>query len=151
MPDLGRPIGQSNGGISVGKEPEQAGVIAHRPGERGPEILLVTSRSSGRWIIPKGNIEPELTARESAAMEAYEEGGIKGHVRPSPIGVYQHGVDSTRPVIVFLMDVRRELADWPEKHERERQWVHPKAAMEAVAEDDLKKLISSAVKMLKKG
>jgi 8-oxo-dGTP pyrophosphatase MutT (NUDIX family) len=71
-------------------------VIAHRSGSDGPEILLVTSRSAGRWIIPKGNIEPELTARESAAMEAYEEGGVKGHVHPTPVGMYEHGDEKRR-------------------------------------------------------
>lgn len=132
----------------MGKEPDQAGVIAHRTGVGGPEILLVTSRSSGRWIIPKGNIEPELTARESAAMEAYEEGGVKGYVHTSPIGVYRHGTGDTRPVVVFLMDVRRELSDWPEARERQRQWVAPNDAIDAVEEVDLKELISMAAEML---
>ncbi len=129
-------------------EAEQAGVIAHKNGGDGPRILLVTSRSTGRWIIPKGNIEPDLTARESAAMEAYEEAGIKGHVRPSPLGVYQHGSGSSRKVLVFLMDVRRELSDWPEAHERKREWMAPSDAIDAVAEQDLKRLISMAVEIL---
>ena len=129
-------------------ESEQAGVIAHRPGKDGPEFLLVTSRSSGRWIIPKGNIEPHLTARESAAMEAYEEGGIKGFVRPSPVGVYQHGSGSTRKVVVFLMDVRNELHEWPEADQRKRQWMGVSEAINAVEEQDLKALISLAAEML---
>ncbi|HEX7071908.1 MAG TPA: NUDIX hydrolase, partial [Rhodothermales bacterium] len=99
---------------------------------------------TGRWIIPKGNIEPELTARESAAMEAYEEGGVKGHVHPSPIGIYLHG-EEKKSVLVFLMDVRRELPDWPEAKERKRQWLPPADAIACVDEQDLKALISEAL------
>ena len=132
----------------MASQPEQAGVIAHRTRQNGEEILLVTSRSTGRWVIPKGYIEPELTARESAAMEAYEEAGIKGHVHRSPLGVYKHGTGSTRKVIVFLMDVRRELADWPEANERKRRWMAPSEAIDAVEEKDLKELISIAIEAL---
>ncbi len=132
----------------MASQPEQAGVIAHRTRKNGEEILLVTSRSTGRWVIPKGYIEPELTARESAAMEAYEEAGIKGHVHRSPLGVYKHGTGSTRKVIVFLMDVRRELADWPEANERKRRWMAPSEAIDAVEEKDLKELISIAIEAL---
>lgn len=132
----------------MGQEPEQAGVIAHRSRGNGPEFLLVTSRSSGRWIIPKGNIEPDLTARESAEMEAYEEGGIKGKVNKSPIGTYPHGSGETREVQVFLMEVRRELKDWPEAHERKRKWMRPDEAMNAVDEKELKVLLAQAVVVL---
>lgn len=128
--------------------PEQAGVIAHRRNGRGIEILLVTSRSSGRWIIPKGNIESHLGPRESAAMEAFEEGGIKGYVHPHPLGVYEHGNDERRPLLVFRMEVRQELDDWPERHERERRWVTPADAMQAVEEDGLKELIAQVVEII---
>lgn len=130
------------------EKPEQAGVIAHRRNGSGLEILLVTSRSSGRWIIPKGNIEADLGPRDSAAMEAFEEGGIRGYVHPRPIGVYDHGNDASRPLLVFRMEVHQELPDWPERLERQRQWVTPKDAMSAIDEDGLKELISKVVEMV---
>src|SRR5688572_28920018 len=54
------------------------------------EIMLVTSRDSGRWIIPKGWPAPGLTPRDSAAREAMEEGGLVGRITAQPIGVHHY-------------------------------------------------------------
>ncbi|HWU55015.1 MAG TPA: NUDIX hydrolase, partial [Rhizomicrobium sp.] len=54
------------------------------------EILLVTSLSSKRWILPKGWLEPELTPAENAAREAFEEAGVTGRIDPRPVGSYYY-------------------------------------------------------------
>src|SRR5262249_32651877 len=58
----------------------QAGAIPYAIVDGEVRVLLVTSRGSGRWLIPKGNIDPGLTPAEAAAKEAYEEGGIRGRI-----------------------------------------------------------------------
>ena len=114
----------------------------------GPvEILLVTSRETKRWVLPKGNMMRGLAAHEAAAHEAYEEGGVRGSICPSPIGSYQYrkkkrtGASLMTDVDVYPVRVTAELDEWPERNERERRWFSLSAAADAVDEDDLKQLI----------
>ena len=69
----------------------QAGVIAYRIRRGVVQVLLMTSRDTGRWIIPKGNIKPGTTPSKAAAQEAFEEAGVKGTIVSStPLGVYTY-------------------------------------------------------------
>src|SRR3546814_2828336 len=72
----------------------QIAVLPYRfggPGMDGPtEILLITSRGTGRWVIPKGNPLTGMPLHASAAVEAEEEAGVIGAVCPTPIGSYQY-------------------------------------------------------------
>lgn len=97
----------------------QCAAVPFRHGPDGPEILLVTSRSRGRWIVPKGNVE-SVGARRTAAQEAFEEGGVSGRVEKRPFGCYDHGGGI---VDAYLLAVETEHARWPEKRVRERRWV----------------------------
>lgn len=124
----------------------QAGVIPYRKSGPAIEVLLVTSRSRKRWIIPKGNIESHLDARESARLEAYEEAGVIGRITSTPIGTYRH--DSKKPtrVEVYLMEVEEVLPEerWPEHDKRSREWMPLADAEARVLEDGLKVLLSRA-------
>jgi predicted NUDIX family NTP pyrophosphohydrolase len=100
----------------------QAGALAYRVRDARIEVLLITSRDTGRWIIPKGNIEDGAKPSEAAEQEAYEDAGIRGTVNGSlPLGSYTYckrlGRDSAHPaaVEVCLLKVRRHLKKWPEK------------------------------------
>ncbi len=134
---------------AVAPEPiDQFGVLPYRPREDGElEILLVTSRETGRWVIPKGNPMPRLTSRETAQSEAYEEGGVEGHIGQAPIGHFIY--DKTRSsgrvvkakVSVFPLEVTREHKDWPEKSQRRRQWFDREEAATNVGEPELQALI----------
>lgn len=102
----------------------QSAVIPYRwQGER-LRVLLITSRRSRDWIVPKGLVEPDMTEHDSAAKEAHEEAGVIGDVGTEAVGSFQYekwgGVCVVR---VFDMEVRRELSDWPEKADRARKWV----------------------------
>ena len=99
---------------------------------RGDEvqILLVTSRRTRRWIIPKGNIEPGKTAPEAALQEAFEEAGVRGILASEiPLGFYtyfkrrtdQHSLPVS--VEVFLLEVTEQLKKWPEKGKRKLRWL----------------------------
>ncbi len=119
----------------------QAGVIPCRKRKGQLEILLVTSRTSRRWIIPKGNLEPGLDARETARLEALEEAGIRGSISEAPIGAYLHGVPPKHRVLAFVMEVEYELSVWAEMEVRTRRWMPLPEAKKAVAEAGLRALL----------
>lgn len=110
------------------------------------KILLVTSMGTKRWIIPKGNLEPGLTARESAEFEALEEAGVVGKMMSRSIGSYNYrkrpekGGERCR-VRVYALEVTRILDEFPEVALRKRKWMSVAKAIKAVEEPELKALI----------
>ncbi len=119
----------------------------HDP-EAGLQFLLITSRETERWVIPKGNPIPRLTGRETAAREAYEEAGIEGIVGRSPIGRYGYEKKRrsgavTAEVVVYPLLVTRQHHSWPKRDQRTIRWFEPNRACLAVDEPDLKALINA--------
>ena len=119
----------------------QAGVIAYRIRRGKVQVLLMTSRDTGRWIIPKGNIKPGTTPSQVAAQEAFEEAGIKGTIVSStPLGMYTYskklgsGEARAATVEVFLLHVQKHVKKWPEKGERQLAWVSAKEAVGLIEE-----------------
>lgn len=91
-------------------------------------VLLITSRETRRWIIPKGWPHKKLSPSAVAAREAYEEAGLEGRIAEQPLATFHYvkrlksGRCVTCAVETYVMEVERELADWPERQERERRW-----------------------------
>jgi 8-oxo-dGTP pyrophosphatase MutT (NUDIX family) len=118
----------------------QAGVIAYRLVDGQAQVLLITSRDTGRWIIPKGNIDAATPPIKAAEIEAYEEGGVKGKTRSIPLGFYTYfkrhdtGEQSPTAVEVYLLRVTKQVKKWPEKRERKSSWVPIADAIDLVAE-----------------
>ena len=114
---------------------------------QGFEILLITSRETRRWVIPKGWPIPAHSAAESAAQEAYEEAGGRGWMAAQAMGHYRYskrlrgGARKRFRVDVFAMEVTEVLDQWPEAHERARQWLSPQEALALVEEPELAALI----------
>jgi 8-oxo-dGTP pyrophosphatase MutT (NUDIX family) len=112
-------------------------------------VVLVTSRGTRRWVVPKGWIEPDESAHRSAAREAFEEAGLHGDVEADPLGLYAYpkrfrgGAVAMTEVLVFRFRVSQMLEDWPERRERERRLFTPDAAADLVAEPDLAALLRS--------
>lgn len=112
-------------------------------------IMLVTSRESKRWVIPKGNTMSGLGPHMAAAQEAEEEAGVSGPVCPTPLGSYRYrkkrgsGASLMVDVDVFPLAVTRELSKWKEQNQRERRWFTLAEAADAVEEEDLRDLIRS--------
>ena len=109
-------------------------------------VLLVTSRETRRWIIPKGWPWSDAPHHESAAAEAWEEAGVRGRIVADALGTYTYdkrrdGILLTVQVSVYLLEVTEEERTWPEMDERERAWFSPAAAAEAVIEPELKALL----------
>ena len=109
--------------------------------------MLVTSRETKRWVLPKGNRIKGLSPHAAAAQEAHEEGGVLGSVCPTPLGEYRYrklvrsGASLMVDVEVFPFAVTTELDDWPERAERTRRWFLLAHAIDAVDEADLKVLM----------
>jgi 8-oxo-dGTP pyrophosphatase MutT (NUDIX family) len=112
-------------------------------------ILMVTSRETRRWIVPKGWQEKKVTDRDQAGREAFEEAGAIGVISDQPIGGYHYdkrlkdGRLKTVNVAVYSLNVTELLDDWPEMEERERRWMTPAQAAMAVQEGDLAALLLS--------
>ncbi|RZK03158.1 MAG: DUF47 family protein [Novosphingobium sp.] len=110
-------------------------------------MLLITSRGTGRWVIPKGNVPTGVTPHAAAALEAEEEAGIAGSVCPIPLGSYRYrkrrnnGASLMVDVDVFPLAVTDEFDQWKEQGQRERRWFSLPEAAEAVDETDLRDLM----------
>ena len=124
----------------------QSGVIAYRWEDDEPEVLLITSTSRRHWVIPKGNVEVDLTAAESALQEAWEEAGIRGKILQPACGEYGYEKWGRRyRVEVFLMEVEKEVAHWPEDDVRKRRWFSFDEAVRRVEDPKLRQLLRLAV------
>jgi 8-oxo-dGTP pyrophosphatase MutT (NUDIX family) len=127
---------------STSRARRQSGVIPYRRVCGGIEVMLITSRSGQRLIVPKGCIEPDLTAIESAQKEALEEAGIVGRPDLMPIGSID-GVRNRQRCVIDLwpMRVTRVHATWLEMSFRQRLWMPALAAAQLVDRADLAALI----------
>ena len=110
-------------------------------------VMLVTSRDTRRWVLPKGWVKRRSSPHRQAAVEAFEEAGLIGEVRVPSVGSYRypklaHGRATAVRVDVFLLDVEHQCAEWPEKDQRETVWVSPTEAAEMVAERDLAAILT---------
>lgn len=112
------------------------------------EILLITSRESRRWVIPKGWPMKDMTPAGAAAQEAYEEAGVLGEPRHKQLGVYHYDkrLASGRlqhvRVMVFPLKVTEARDIWPEMAERDRLWSSPAEAASLVDEPELRELLA---------
>lgn len=137
----------------------QYGAICWRLRDGHIEVLLITSRDTGRWIIPKGWPIKGLSPEASAAQEAFEEAGVEGTTSPDCIGIYPYdkvlgkNVGSgdtpaqnveTMPCIVavYPLQVSRLCKRYPESAQRRRKWFTPQKAATKVAEPELQSLLA---------
>lgn len=133
--------------VQRGGEPDarQAGAIPYTVVQGQVVFLIITSRSSGRWIFPKGEPIEGLAPWETAAQEALEEAGIEGEIDRRPIGCYRtmKTLAIRRAVIevdMYPLRLTRQLDDWPEKTHRHRHWVILPEAKRLLSEPRLREL-----------
>lgn len=125
----------------------QFGALCYRIHKEKIQVLLITSRGSGRWVIPKGWPIDGVTPAKAAKIEAWEEAGVQGHVFPVCIGLYSHFKrieDSRVPclVSVFPLAVKRLSDEYPDAGTRRRKWVSLKKAVKMVDQPELEQLIA---------
>jgi 8-oxo-dGTP pyrophosphatase MutT (NUDIX family) len=134
---------------SAAKRVQYAALPYRRRGNSRTEIMLVTSRETGRWVIPKGWPQKRKKPHTAAAREAREEAGVVGKIEHDPIGTYSYekrlksGALIACEVRVFPLKVQRQKRGWPEKEEREARWFSRKDASKAVREPALRNIIRS--------
>jgi len=122
---------------------KQSAVIPYRKKNGKPEVLLITSRSKGNWIIPKGIIEIDLRPEHSAAKEAMEEAGVLGKVGDKIVGKFEYRKwGGTCSVKVYPLLVEKILDEWAEKEMRTRRWFSLKKASKKVKKKALAKILS---------
>ncbi len=124
----------------------QFGALCYRIREGKVQILLITSRGRGRWIIPKGWPMDGETPAGAGATEAYEEAGVVGKLSDNVLGFYAYskghaGYRLPCVVAVFPLKVTKVLKSYPEKGERRRKWVSQKKAVQMVGEPELRRII----------
>jgi 8-oxo-dGTP pyrophosphatase MutT (NUDIX family) len=132
------------------REPrQQYAALPWRRGEGGRvEVLLITSRETRRWVIPKGWPMKGKSSGESAALEAFEEAGVIGRLAAVPEGSYwyEKRLKSGRlqhvTVAVFALEVSSESDTYHELGQRVRQWFSPKDAAGLVDEPELSALLA---------
>ncbi len=141
-----------------GRVCEQYAALCYRKGigQDDAEVLVVTSRESGRWVVPKGWPIKGKKPHEVAAIEAYEEAGVRGKVKKKPFGYFtylKHLADGSHvPCIVglHLLEVDQILQDFPERGQRRTEWVSFIEAANRVREPELKGLLLAAERKIRK-
>ncbi|WP_309665705.1 NUDIX hydrolase [Tabrizicola sp.] len=129
----------------------QYGALCWRQSVSGIEVLLITSRDTGRWVIPKGWPMAGLAPEAAAAQEAWEEAGVRGVVDPVCLGRFGYlkcvTPMATVPCAVAVYSLRvGDLATrFPEMKERTRQWFSQAEAADLVDESDLRRIIEAFV------
>jgi len=127
----------------------QFAALCYRVKNDKVQILLVTSRGSGRWIVPKGWPMDGKTPAESAAQEAWEEAGVTGVADSRPLGLFSYNKmlddeDMGLPCVAMVYGIKvKSLArDFPEAGQRTRKWVSRKKAAGMVDEPELSRILS---------
>lgn len=133
--------------ILRGQKIDQCGAICWRLDASGKiEVLLISSRDTGRWVIPKGNIEKNEPLYKCARREALEEAGVSGRVGKKAIGYYTYLKDAVKPpfiVSVFSLEVESVIGTFKEAGKRNFIWVPPSEAVVLVDEPELKGMFRS--------
>ena len=121
----------------------QSGVIPYRiKGKKKIEVLLITSVKRKRWIIPKGYVEFNLSAFESAKKEAFEEAGLLGTNETFQLGEFIIQKSYGKCFLkIFSMEVIKELDDYPEKFKRSRKWFGLDEALEKIAVPEIAEMM----------
>ena len=146
-------VGKQAGAKDKGKDGRRqvAALVWRRELDGSISILLMTSRETGRAVIPKGWPMREMTPPEAAAREAWEEAGVQGTTTTRGLGffAYRKGLapDRALPCVVevFALKVDRLADSYPEKGQRRRKWFRPEKAAKKVDEPDLRQLILAFV------
>src|SRR6266478_9637632 len=133
---------------AVGAKRVQYAALPYRlNGRSRTEVMLVTSRETQRWIIPKGWPHRGRAPYDSAAREAFEEAGVVGAVGRRAVGSFpyekrlKNGDVLVCEVHVFPLKVTRQSKQWPEKEHREVKWLSAIEAAETVREPMLSEII----------
>lgn len=128
----------------------QVAALCYKKTSDGMKVLLITSRDTGRWILPKGWPIDGKDGPGSALQEAWEEAGVSAaDIEEEPMGLYEyvkgldHGLSVPVETQVYMTRVRDMEDSYPEADERRRKWFTPAEAANLVDEPDLKNILGN--------
>ena len=146
--DLPAPVVDPEPDRKWRKPRQQIGALPFRFDDQGQlRVMLITSRETRRWVIPKGWPMRGLKPHRAAKREAYEEAGLKGRIGKAAVGVYAYekrlanGLAVPCEVSVFPFQVTSQRKRWPEMGQRDGRWFHPDEAADVVQEEGLQHLL----------
>lgn len=125
----------------------QYAALCYRVEDRRTRILLITSRGTKRWILPKGWLVDGMSPAETARQEAWEEAGVEGRLIKRSLGLYTYDKyytpEKSLPCVamVFPVAVKRLAREYPESGQRQRKWFSPKKAAAQVQEPELARIL----------
>lgn len=125
----------------------QFAALCYRQEKNGIKVLLITSRRSGRWIVPRGWPIDGLTPSDCALTEAWEEAGVKGRAHEQCLGLFSYrkllGPQLGLPCVamVYAVRVTSLASDFPEAGQRKRKWFSPKKAAARIDEAELSQIV----------
>jgi 8-oxo-dGTP pyrophosphatase MutT (NUDIX family) len=125
----------------------QFGALCFRVKKGKVQILLISSRVSKRWIIPKGWPMDGKTPAQAALTEAWEEAGVRGKSDGRCIGIFSYNKDTPEHgplpcvAMVFPVEVTALVQEYPEARQRKRLWVSRKKAAKLVGEPELSRIM----------
>jgi 8-oxo-dGTP pyrophosphatase MutT (NUDIX family) len=137
-----------DGSVASQRARQQFAALPFRT-KRVLEIMLVSSRETRRWILPKGWPIKGMKPHAVAALEALEEAGLLGKIGKRPIGSYHYikrmpnGAALICDVEVFPLRVEKQRKNWPEREQRTTGWFEAREAASLVDEPELRDLILS--------
>jgi 8-oxo-dGTP pyrophosphatase MutT (NUDIX family) len=141
-------LAQAGSSLFDAEARQQCAAMCHRPGENDAlEVLLVTTRRTGRWTMPKGWPMKGRQLHEAAAQEALEEAGVQGKADKHSIGRYTYpklladGRVIPCMVEVFPLKVDKVLKHFKEEGQRTTAWVSCSTAASMVDEPELRGLL----------
>ncbi len=126
----------------------QCAALCYRQHRGQAQVLLITSRDTGRWLLPKGWPIAGLDLPQSAAYEAWEEAGVKGEALDQCLGHYSYlktfANRAGQPCTVAVYPLRVEIvaAAFRERQQRRRRWFALAKAAKLVQEPEAQRLIA---------
>ncbi|MEX1661446.1 NUDIX hydrolase [uncultured Thioclava sp.] len=130
----------------------QVGALCTRLRDGKVQVMLITSRDTGRWVMPKGWPMRGRSLSGAARQEAWEEAGVKGHISSDPIGSFRYdkrldgGLSVPTDVLVYHLRVDNTSKTFPEQHQRKRQWFSLNQAAKRVDEDGLQDILRALIR-----
>lgn len=127
---------------------QQVAALCWRRAGEGHEVLLVTTRGRGQWMLPKGWPKEGRPDSEMAAVEAYEEAGVRGELVADPVGTFLHekrigpGTIMECQATVYALEVREHVPAFPEAGQRQVAWYAPEDAAAKVESTELRALLT---------
>ena len=131
---------------------QQSGALPYQKKDGILWVLLVKSMTSRRWIFPKGNLEPGLTASESAYSEAFEEAGVLGTISTRSIGAYKYRKKAEKGgklcrVKLYPLEVTQVLESYPERSFRQRTWLLAEEALSVLDKPELIAILQKFIRV----